>query len=1545
MASTKLALTLSASTEWEGWFDLVVTHARGEGIWEFINPDKPQISLPTKPQHPTKALVRRLLIAEATPASSDSTQTIPATAPRPSGSSSRASRRRNTRVQNAEGDEEDTPTPTTTPRYEPSAEEVDDRLWFERTEYQDASRMYNKQKAALDLMPLIIKNSVNPKYQTYIEGDLTPHEMLIILKEKIAPDNATIEFELRNQHQSLQKPPKGPLDAWVDKWDVFYRKALKLNMPEAATPNPHRAFLNAIQNVLPGFYVIYNDKIEVQVQENDVMEFPKLLNRFRHARRQHSAKQGGKTTGGRGAFGTTFQGEDLGDKEEKTSDTEQKQQKDEKPKRQRKVPRCLCGEVHWYKECPYVVPSLRTKDWTPDPTIKTKFDNATEGQKVAFKRAIREVAERLEKKAPEDNQQDDKKVQRKASFMATSVPASFGVSRESVYSLTYSFLLDSAATHHVVNDRERFQTFQPTHEPDLVICGTQAVEIEGYGTAIAYGEGPTGEVEIHLRDAVYIPLFHTNLISFRRLIKGGITWNTDNNTLYRHGSEFCKVIDVEDQFVIEHRKVSDIENQHAAFATSTEGSKQHKPSRMPKKSEATGEVWHRRMGHAGPEPIRHLSTHTQGAVVKGEGPLTIDCEACCLSKSHQLISRRPPEHPATEPFERVHFDIVEQSEGYNNHNYMHHLFDEYTKLHFVETTVHNHHGASLDLVKGWYHTIRDTYKYRIKIIRLDNERSLQTQFETWCRGRNPPIKIERTPPYTKEPNGAAERSGGVIDQMARTLRIQGRLPENLWPEIVKDVADLLNTLPTEALRWKTPYEFVNEHRKKMNPENTALQDQNFKPNIAHRKALGCRAYVHLPKELRGKGKLQARAKIGYLVGHDSTNIFRIWYPKKNEVIRTRDVVFNENVFWDPNKPDLTDILVSVAPETGEVVESPQPDGTSSRITEISEVDEEEQAPEAPPDQQRSTNDQQTSQKPSNPQLPTPETTPKPSLPSTASTRLQAHFAGLSDVHNESGFHAAFSTALYTAKKARLHRDQLPSPPKTWRDVHKHTYKAEFIQAAQQEYKTLQKMDAFTEVDKPVNKRVLPLTWVFTYKFDTDGYLTKFKARICVRGDLQQPSKEDNYAATLAAKTLRLLCGIVAAFDLEATQFDAVNAFIHSPLEEEIYVQYPDGFTASGRCLRLRKALYGLRQSPKLWLQYLSKFLTSQGLKRVDDEACLFVSPWLVVFFYVDDIVAIYDKQHFNKFQEFVTALKAQIDIKELGEMKWFLGIRITRDRSRHKLWLCQDSYVENMVQKYHLLPAIAYETPLPVEDLNKYVRTEQATANEIYGYQQRVGSIQFAACSTRPDVAKPASKLAEFQQNPAPEHRRLADRVIQYLYHTKFVGITYSGTLHSPTCLAYSDASLGDDPNTRKSSQGYLVTLFGGAIDWKAGKQKSVATSTTEAELHALQYAARETYWLHRIFKAIDFNPDSDPEVRCDNMQTLRLLQSQVPILNTRLKHVDIAHHWLRQEVQAGRLHVSWIPTSLQAADGLTKLLPRQKHQEFVRQLGLEAVPQEFIQN
>jgi len=140
-------------------------------------------------------------------------------------------------------------------------------------------------------------------------------------------------------------------------------------------------------------------------------------------------------------------------------------------------------------------------------------------------------------------------------------------------------------------------------------------------------------------------------------------------------------------------------------------------------------------------------------------------------------------------------------------------------------------------------------------------------------------------------------------------------------------------------------------------------------------------------------------------------------------------------------------------------------------------------------------------------------------------------------------------------------------------------------------------------DPSQQRKPLPLLWVFTYKFDTDGYLTKFKARICVRGDLQY-GHQDTYAATLAYRTFRALMALAAAFDLEIVQLDAINAFLNSTIDEEILVKYPEGFKQPGQVLRLLRALYGLRQSPRLWHKDLTEALQALGLGLVPDANCL-----------------------------------------------------------------------------------------------------------------------------------------------------------------------------------------------------------------------------------------------------------------------------------------------------------------------------------------------------
>jgi hypothetical protein len=222
---------------------------------------------------------------------------------------------------------------------------------------------------------------------------------------------------------------------------------------------------------------------------------------------------------------------------------------------------------------------------------------------------------------------------------------------------------------------------------------------------------------------------------------------------------------------------------------------------------------------------------------------------------------------------------------------------------------------------------------------------------------------------------------------------------------------------------------------------------------------------------------------------------------------------------------------------------------------------------------------------------------------------------------------------------------------------------------------------------------------------------------------------------------------------------------------------------------------------------------------------------------------------------------------------------------------------------------------------------------------------------TRPDIANSVNLLSYHLLNPSPLHREQADHIIAYLRDSKYYAIEYSGgtghmvidrEVSEPVFKAASDAAYADDRKTRKSSEGFIFSLYGGPIDWRATKQKVVTTSTTEAELVSAAHAAKELMWWDRFFEQLEFDPGAELVLFCDNKQTVDLLNKKRPSLATALRHVDVNQHWLRQEVQKGSLAVEWLATDLMPADGLTKPLPAGKHEEFVRLIRLRNKAKDF---
>jgi len=177
-------------------------------------------------------------------------------------------------------------------------------------------------------------------------------------------------------------------------------------------------------------------------------------------------------------------------------------------------------------------------------------------------------------------------------------------------------------------------------------------------------------------------------------------------------------------------------------------------------------------------------------------------------------------------------------------------------------------------------------------------------------------------------------------------------------------------------------------------------------------------------------------------------------------------------------------------------------------------------------------------------------------------------------------------------------------------------------------------------------------------------------------------------------------------------------------------------------------------------------------------------------------------------------------------------------------------------------------TPIDIDKLKP--NPKQVSKQDIYMYQRKVRSMLYAANITQLDLAKTASKLLEFLQNLSPIYDATATRAIAYLYQIKTLAIEYlNENVKNYIFAKASNAAFENNSVSRKSTEGYLFTLYGGPIDWQSTKQKSVTKLSTEAKLLALLHAATESIWWQQFFKEVRFNAKEKQVIYCNNIQTI----------------------------------------------------------------------------
>ncbi len=337
--------------------------------------------------------------------------------------------------------------------------------------------------------------------------------------------------------------------------------------------------------------------------------------------------------------------------------------------------------------------------------------------------------------------------------------------------------------------------------------------------------------------------------------------------------------------------------------------------------------------------------------------------------------------------------------------------------------------------------------------------------------------------------------------------------------------------------------------------------------------------------------------------------------------------------------------------------------------------------------------------------------------------------------------------------------------------------------------------------------------------------------------------EEVYSPVAPDSTIRMMLSIANYKNWEIQQIDVEAAFLNAPLQETVYINVPKGYELMGNkrrdgiFLKLNKALYGLVQAPKAWMETFIKELTKMDCTRSWADPCLLVMKEgeyvvLCITVYVDDCLIVGRK---DKVTDIIGKIAKLYTIKKLGTGKKYLGYEIERDAEKGSLTIRQNEYIKGVKIGYGIDPG-GMKTPMvcgkPTE-LNE----EEADIKE---YQGVVGTLLYAAKSTRPDVANAVRNASQTMASPNKTHMDQAYRIAQYLVNHAEEGIIYDQK-NGLEMTAYVDSNYADKKENRKSITGFIIMLCGGTIEWKSQCQRTVSLSSTEAEYikHSLNARVR----------------------------------------------------------------------------------------------------------
>lgn len=896
----------------------------------------------------------------------------------------------------------------------------------------------------------------------------------------------------------------------------------------------------------------------------------------------------------------------------------------------------------------------------------------------------------------------------------------------------------------------------------------------------------------------------------------------------------------------------------------------------------SAKLWHERMGHISFHTLKEMA---DSGLIPGLKINNLDglfCEMCQFGKLHRRPFKTNLQERAAKPGDSIHMDLCGKMthSSVSGANYFLLFKDDctsYRTVYFIK-----HKSDAYAKFVEYKQLVETQTSNKIKRVRSDNGLEFRNeQFLQLFKGSG--VIPEFTAPYTAEQNGRIERENRSIVESARTMLIAANLQPELWAEAVNTSVYILNRKP-RSLDKKIPYELWS----------------GKKVNLNHMRKFGSEGYVHVPKQFRTKFNTKAKKMI--LVGYENDSVnYRLVNVNTGKIVITRDVNFNEetqcNEVQNNNVKDT--FLVCFKDEVLQP-EQQQDEHDDVEIIEDAAADQNNGENEINPVAgERQLRDRNTIRQP---------------------LRYIEYTDEYADDEVDIACSAIFNEEPQTFDEAMTRDDA-----KQWQ------------QAMKEEIESLKSNNTWTLQPLPENRRSIDCKWVYKIKRGIDGSVERYKARLCAKGFTQKKGIDytETFSPVVRYDSVRFLLSLATVNDWEIHQFDVKTAFLHGDLDEDLFMKQPEGFISKNPeyVCKLNKSLYGLKQAPRCWNKKFEKVLSNFNFIQLESDRSVYKAVYdeVVVYLalYVDDGLIM--SENGNVIKKILTELGSMVEIT-VSNPEVYVGLEIIRNRKEKTMFINQKSYISRVLEKFNMSNCRSNAVPADPKALTSLQDIQSNDGEEMkIPYREAVGSLMFAAVVSRPDIMYAVGQVSRHLNNPDRSHWIAVKRILRYLQGSRDVGIMYSGS--SEELKVYSDADFAGDPDTRKSTSGYVSVFANGPVTWCSQRQKCVARSTTEAEYVAASNAAQETMWLRAFLNETEGGATLPTKLLIDNQSALNLVKNSDHHKLT--KHIDVKYHYIRQQVQNEEIETVYVPSNEQLADFLTKPLSREKFSVNCKKLSI----------